>query len=380
MNFRRCRNTDAWTLLFLIVAGSFLLSCNKGQKEDRTKAEAEKKKDKTEEAVPVEVTSLERGRLESVLRATANLEAEAQVVVPARTSNRVLELLVEEGDDVKAGQILLRLENDAQQTALERAKVQLEKVRREYDRKKSLYEKNLISTQEFNNATSDLEELELTVKDNQRELDYTKVRAPISGTITQRMVNLGDQVNLNQNLFEIIDFNSIVARIFVPEKHLPTLKQSLPARISSAALGEKVYEGEVIRIAPTIDAQTGTVKVTVGIDRVGILRPGLFVDVGLVLEVRDDALLIPKKALVYDDAEMYVFSLKADSRVTRKRVEPRLTDRFYVEPVSGFEVGERIVIAGQAGLKEGALVSLPGQEVPEPEEAEPATAQNAGSN
>ena len=380
MTLWRHRFTSPWTIVILFVAGGFLLGCNSGKKAEESKTEADAKKDKAEEAVPVEVTALERGSLESILRATANLEAEAQVVVPARTSNRVLELHVEEGDQVKAGQTLLKLENDAQKTALERTKVQLEKIRREYDRKKSLYEKNLISTQEFNNTTSDLEELELTFKDNQRELDYTVVTAPISGTITKRMVNLGDQVNINQDLFEIIDFQSIVARIFVPEKHLPALKEDLPARISSQALGDAVYDGRVIRVAPTIDAQTGTVKVTVGIDRVGMLRPGLFVDVGLVLDVHEHALLIPKKALVYDDAEMYVFSLKSDARVTRKRVDPLLTDRFFVEPNGGFEAGERIVIAGQAGLKEDALVSIAGQETTKPQEPEPVKAQNSGTD
>lgn len=359
--------------ILLTLMSLFFFSCNMEVKSDQAKKEeTTSSKKKADEAVPVEITPLERGSLEASLRATANLVAEETVMVPARTSNRVLNILVEEGDKVSKNQVLLRLENDAQKTALERTRVQLDKARREHKRQKSLFDQKLISDQEYNNATANLEELELTFKDNQRELDYTVVRAPIAGTITQRMINQGDQISMNQNLFEIIDFNSIVARIFVPEKNLPALRERLKARVSSTALGGETYDGYVLRVAPTVDAKTGTVKVTVGLNQIGMLRPGLFVDVELILEVRENALLIPKKALVYDDADMYVFSVNDDMRVSRKQVTPRLTDRFFVEPTSGFEDGENIVIAGQAGLKDGALVKLPGTESPEnPGDQEP---------
>lgn len=346
---------------FILCAGLLFVGCNAQKPDQKAKKDDDKGKQekKVEEAVPVEVIALTRGSLESTLNATANLVAEESIMVPSRTSNRAFEILVEEGDEVKANQVLVRLENQAQKTALERTEVQLEKARREFTRTKSLYDQNLISTQEYNNATTTVEDLELTLKDNQRELDYTIIRAPISGTITQRLVKLGDQVNPNQNLFEIVDFNSIVARIFVPEKHLPSLKENLKARISSTSINQEAYSGKVLRVAPTVDAQTGTIKVTVALDSLGLLRPGMFVDVDLILEVRPNALLIPKKALVYDDADMYVFSLKDDMTVVRKQVLPRLTDRLFVEPISGFSDGESIIVAGQAGLKDGAKVRIP---------------------
>lgn len=356
-------------LFFLVLMASS--ACLDSKKDVEAKNTEDAAKEKVDDAVPVEVVALTRGKLESTLKATANLEAEETVVVPSRSSNRVLELLVEEGTKVKKDQILVRLENDAQITALERTKVQLEKAKREFERKKSLHDQNLISTQEYNDATSTLEELELALKDNQRELDYTVVRAPISGTVTQRMINLGDQVNPNQNLFEIIDFDSIVARIYVPEKHLPYLRKDLNARISSTAFGDEEYQGHVLRVAPTIDPKTGTIKVTVAMDQIGAMRPGLFVDVNLILETRDQALLIPKKALVYDDSDMFVYSLNDDMTVTRKHVKPRLTERFFVEPLEGFSEGERIVIAGQAGLKDSAKVTLPDLNAKAPAQDEP---------
>ncbi len=178
-----------------------------------------------DEAVPVEVVELGRGRIESILRFSTNLEAESEVQVFSEAARKVTQLLVEEGDIVRKGQVLIRLQNEAQQTELARVKSQLENARQEYIRQTNLYEQQLISVDEYNDVTYQLEQLELSLQDAEREMGYTQVRAPISGTITERFVNVGDYVTVNQHLFDIIDFDSIVARIYVPEKELSRLRR-----------------------------------------------------------------------------------------------------------------------------------------------------------
>ncbi len=186
-----------------------------------------------EEAVPVEVVALERGPIETVLRFSTNLEAENDVQVVSRASRQlqVRQLLVEEGAEVRRGQVLLRLENAELRTALARIEGQLAKARREYERQTSLYEQQLISEQAYNEATYELEQLELALEDAQRELGYTEVRAPIAGTVTERHVSVGDQVSADQTLFRIVDFDSIVARVYVPEKDLWRVRPGLEARL-----------------------------------------------------------------------------------------------------------------------------------------------------
>ena len=90
-----------------------------------------------------------------------------------------------------------------------------------------MFKQQLISEQVYNDATYELDQLKISIEDAERELSYTEVRAPIAGTITARMVNLGDQVQINQHLFDIVDFDSIVARVFVPERHLDQLRRGL---------------------------------------------------------------------------------------------------------------------------------------------------------
>lgn len=321
--------------------------------------------ERTVEAIPVEVVALEQGQIEATLRFSATLEAERDVQVFAEATRRIVDLRVEEGDAVRKGSVLIRLQNDEQQSALAKARSQLDQRRREYDRQKSLYEQKLVSEQVFIDAEYQFDQAKLAFDDANRELTYTEVRAPIEGVVTERLVDLGDFVSVNQPLFHIVDFNSIVARIYVPEQELSRLRPAQPARIIAEALGSEAFAGAVDRIAPVVDPSTGTIKVTVATPHQRGLRPGMYVQVELVTAVHDEAIRIPKKALIYDNDQIFLFRLADDRLVERIPVVPVLEDTEFVEPAEGLDLGDEIVVAGQSGLKDGSKVRLPGD--PEPE-------------
>ncbi len=362
--------------LFLVLLATTFLTMGCGGNEDQPatfeRGGGGDGEERVEEAVPVEIATIERGRIEATLRFSANLEAERDVQIFAEAPRRVTERLVEEGDAVRRGHLLIRLENIEQQSMLAKVASQLEKARREFERQKSLYAQNLISEQLYNDAHYEVEQLELSYEDAKRELAYTEVRAPISGIVTERLVNLGDFVTLNQPLFRIVDFDSIVARIYVPESDLRFLAEDQPARLTADAIGDAQFKGSIDRISPVVDPGTGTLKVTVATPRQEGLRPGMFIDVELVTAVHEDAVLVPKRALVYDNDQVFVFRLGEERRVQRVSVVPALESIDWIEPSQGIEMGDQIVVAGQSGLKDGALVRLPGD--PDPaEEAEDAT-------
>jgi membrane fusion protein (multidrug efflux system) len=339
---------------------------------DEAEDEAEDGEDE-EEAVPVQLTSLERGPIQAVLRFSTNLEAEKEVQVLAEAAREIKQLLVEEGDRVRRGQVLIRLEDEEQRTEISRIESQLGKAHKELARRENLFKQELISEQEFNDAHYDVEQLQLAMADARRQLSYTEVRAPIAGTITQRLVKVGDHISVNQHLFDIIDFNSIVARVYVPEKELSRLKKGQAARITAQALGGEERLGAVDRIAPVVDSRTGTVKVTVAMPPSEGLLPGMYVSVDIVTEVHEEALLVPKRALVYDDDQIFVFRMADEERVERLMIEAVLEDRDNIEPAGVLDEGDRIIIAGQAGLKNGSLVrdvEAPRVETLDTEEAE----------
>jgi len=362
-HMRDLKDMTVWAGSILVAAG-LLAGCGKSPF-SRTQAED---KGKPEPAVPVEVAAITRGAIEGIVKGTANLEAEAEVKIFARTSNRVTELLTEEGQMVEKGAVLLRLEDDLQRTQVSKAEVRLEKATLEFQRQKALFEQNLISEQVFHDAQFELKQLELALDDARRELEYTVVRAPIAGTISRRLVKYGDLVNVNQHLFDIVDFQSIVARVYVPEQELSLLQVGQPVRVTATAAGAQAQVAHVERIAPVVESKTGLVKITVGFDEIGRLRPGMYVDVEIVTATRTNALLLSKRSLIYDGDQLYVYRLLPERKVERVLVEPRLTDRLHVEPASGFTEGDLIVVAGQVGLKDAARVRLP--EDPDPAETD----------
>jgi membrane fusion protein (multidrug efflux system) len=360
-------------LLGILLAALLPAGCSVGESDARTfSSGAKANEERKEEAVPVEVATLARGGIESVLRLSSNLEAERAVQVFAEAPRRVTKLLVEEADPVQKGQVLLQLQDEEQKSALAKAEIALVESRRNFERTRELYAQKLVTEELFTQAGYTVERNEIALADARRELGYTQVRAPIAGVVTERKVNLGDHVTVNQPLFRIVDFDSIVARIYVPEKDMVRLAKGQPARLRADSLGGARFKGTIDRISPIVDPGTGTIKVTVATPRQEGLRPGMYVEVELVTAVHGDALLVPKRALVYDNDQAFVFRLKEKRRVERLRVTPTLEDADNVEPAGGLTAGDRLVVAGQAGLKDGGLVRLPGD--PEEKKDETKTA------
>ena len=359
------------TLAIVLGIAVFSAGCRvEGESRTFENGGGENGEERKVEAIPVEVAPLGEGRIEATLRFSATLEAERDVQVYAEATRRVIKLLVEEGDIVRKGQLLVNLQDEEQRSALAKATSQLDQRQREFERQKSLYEQKLVSEQVFIDAEYQFDQARLAFEDAQRELAYTEVRAAISGIVTERSVNLGDFVSVNQPLFRIVDFDSIVARIYVPEKELPRLERRQPARLTADALGGLVFSGAIDRISPVVDPGTGTIKVTVATPRQQGLRPGMYVQVELVTAVHEQAIRIPKKALVYDDDQIFVFRLGDERTVERLAVVPALEDTEFMEPTDGLALGDEIVVAGQSGLKDRAKVRLPGDPEPEDEDDE----------
>ena len=358
-------------LVTVALLGVLVAGCQKGEALESGEAPPEEVEAKNDPASaepksvdekdlpPVEVATLARGPIEAILRFSSNLEAETEVQVFSQAARRIVELRVEEGDRVVAGQILVRLQDDEQRNEVARIESQLAKARREYERQQSLFARELISEQAMNEATYEVEQLDIALEDARRMLGYTEVRAPITGTITNRYVNLGDTITINHHLFDIVDFDSIVARVYVPEKELPRLRLGQKARLFSDSLAGEPRRGEVLRIAPIVDPRSGTVKVTLAIPKNQGLLPGMYIEAELVTETHEDALLVPKRAVVYEDNRAFLYRYLGESRVERLEIRPLLADREYLEPMGEtLAVGDRVVIAGQAGLKDGARVRL----------------------
>jgi membrane fusion protein, multidrug efflux system len=327
-------------------------------------------------ATPVVTARVGHGEIRAQIRATSTIEAERMVTVHAESTGRITALGVEEGDVVSEGQPLARIRQDLQRSGLDRASTSLSKAERDLATVQQLHARGIASQQELDQAELVYETATLDVRDRKRDVGNTRVQAPLRGTITQRFVSEGAFVTTGAQLVSIVDFDTLVARVYVPEKELDRLRVGQEAEVAGKAAKGRQGVGKLVRIAPVVDASTGTVKVTIALPPALVggdagFLPGMYAEVTLTTETRPQATLVPKQALVYDEEQPYLF-LAEGERVRRVKVELGLTDREHAEVVSGVGVGDEIVLTGHAGLKDGGLV-VRVDEHGKPVEAAPAT-------
>jgi membrane fusion protein (multidrug efflux system) len=303
---------------------------------------------------------VQRGSITAYVQTHARLEAERWVGVVSRTQGRAEELLAEEGDQVREGQVLVRLDKKELSLQVQQAQVVLEQTRSAHERTQALFARQLVSQEEADAARHQFESAQVALEEARLNLAYADIAAPIAGTVMQRAVELGDLVRPNQEIFAVADLEPLLARIHVPEKRMRQIREGQEARITIDAFPEQVFSSSVRMINPGVDPQSGTVKVTLEIpSQRGGLRPGMFATVRIITEEHPQALLIPKKALILETDEDDVFAL-VEGKARRTRVELGFADGEQVEVLSGLDEGMEVITVGQEGLRDGAAVRVVG--------------------
>ncbi len=310
--------------------------------------------EKEEPPVPVELTDVSRRDVPYYVAATATLEAEKRATILAKIAGEIREIRVEEGDYVKEGQVLARTDGRAQAVALEESKARLRGLELDFDRVTMLFEQDLVSTKEMNDARARYEEAKAQLKASELNHSYTSIRAPFSGIISQRSIDPGQNVQVGTELFSIVDFDPLLARVHLPEHVAASIALGQRVVITPDTDDTLTYEGNVMLVSPVVDTRTGTVKVTCMIDGNNeLLKPGSFVRVKLQTDMHPDVLVVPTNAIVAEGDESYIYRAQADT-VVKVLVMTGYTDDLFVEVSDGVSEGDRIVTVGQGALREGA--------------------------
>jgi len=335
---------------FLIVLT--LAACDSEQQKESKAGEDESP------PVPVETGVPTRSDVYATYSGTAPIEAFAEADVIAKVGGEIRELLVEEGDDVSKDQILARLDGARLRLELNESEARLRKLQRDYERNVDLQAKGLISEGDFEKIKFEMEALEASFNLASLELDYTQIRAPIDGVVAQRYIKLGNTVSEGEPLFRVTSLDPLVAYLHVPEREYRHIDQGQPVSIEIDALPGDPMIAAVSRVSPIVDPQTGTFKITVEIvDKERRIKPGMFGRISVVYDVHENALQIPRSAIVEDAGTMSVFVVE-DNVAIRKIVTTGFGNRGMVEIVSGLEDGEQVVTVGQVSLKQDSKVTI----------------------
>ncbi len=369
--FRRSRTGGAALIFSLLLAGGFLLAgCGSGEDNGQVARAADGPPrgmaggppggpPGADRQIPVAARVAFTEDLQVTLRGSTNLRARETVDVLPKQSGIVAQIQVEEGDRVQQGQVLAQLDDEEFRLQMEQSRARARSSAEQVDRARALAALDLISEQEVGNlvadsavAASDLELAELRVRN-------ARIVSPISGVVTHRYIERGAQVGTAEVAFTVADVDRLEARVAVPERQAPRVEVGQSARILFQEGAAPVATGTVQRIRPVVDAESGTVQVTVEVlaredER---LRPGQFVNVDIVTETLPERITLPRTAVLVDGAVPRIFVIR-EGRAEERQVTLGYSRGDQVEIATGLAAGDTVVVVGQDNLRPNAPVRL----------------------
>jgi len=312
--------------------------------------------------VPVEAVVARLDTIEAHYSATATLEADGEAAVVPRVGGRIVSIETEEGDLVRAGDVLARIDDERLKLEVARAEVELRRLRQELERQREMHRRSMISTEVFERLQYEFEAQQAAFELARLELSYTAITAPIDGVVSERMVKVGNMVSTTEAVFRVTALEPLIATLHVPERELARLAAGQLASLRADAIPGERFTGVIDRIAPVVDAGSGTFRVTVELrDPSGRLRPGMFGRFDIVHDRREQAVLVPVESVLIEDGEASVF-IVADGQAQRRGVAVGYRNNGDYEILSGVEAGESVVVTGQASLRSGARVFVLGSD------------------
>ncbi|WP_447730486.1 efflux RND transporter periplasmic adaptor subunit [Pseudoxanthomonas suwonensis] len=313
--------------------------------------------DPAADATPVEVAAATRRAIAASYTGTAPLEPRAESQVVAKTSGVALEVLVEEGQQVRAGQPLVRLDPDRARLTVAQNEALVRKLENNYNRARQLVEQQLISAGEVDQMRYDLEQARAAYDLARLELSYTTVVAPISGVVASRDIKPGNFVQINSPIIRIVDSSRLEATLNVPEREMAKLRPGQAVTLVADALPGRSFTGVVDRVSPVVDNGSGTFRVVTSFAGDGELAAGMFGRLSINYDQRADALVVPRTALLEDGGEPAVYVVR-DGHAARVGLRLGYNDGGWVEVREGLAEGDAVVVAGKAALREGTAVQV----------------------
>ncbi len=308
--------------------------------------------------LPVRAAPVTRATLDVEVTAVGTLRADEAVMIRPEIAGRVATIHFKEGQRVRQGEPLITLDQEEYQAQLASSAAQLALEESSYRRLQDMDRKNLTSPQNLDEARARLDTARAQQELNRVRLSKTVIRAPFDGVIGLRQVSPGAYVKPGDDIAALEGLGAMKLDFRVPEIYLARLAvgQRLTARVD--AYPDQGFEGVIYAIEPALDEETRAVLLRARLPNPDSkLRPGLFARVSLILERRENALVVPEQAIVPLGQKTFVYRVM-DGKATMTPVKLGLRRPGLVEILEGANVGDRVVTDGQLKIRDGAAVTV----------------------
>ena len=337
--------------------------------------------------IPVELSTVERGSIESTIQFFGNVAADQEIRVYSTIPNQIIAIKVEIGDTVQAGDLLAQINTEKIRQAvtqaeagLESAQAQFVSVDAEFKRIEKLYNDNALSQSQYeavkaqrDAARSGVKQVKAALSTAKSQLADTRITAPIFGIVSERNFEVGDMAPPQFPLFTVVKMEPVLVQINVIERHIDIVKPGQKAWITVSSYPDTVFQGWIRQVNPTLNPMTRTAQAEIEVPNPDLLlRPGMFADVSVVIKEKTAVPIIPKYAIIektslnYEDGQLTTSKVKInrhafvveDSLAIRRDITIGIEDRIKAEIISGLQGGEKIVVIGQHNLTDSCRVAI----------------------
>jgi len=352
----------------LFVFLFFIISCSKedtGNKSDKL-------------LIPVEVKNVERGNLKRAISLTGDIEPWKVLNVVPDIAGKVTKIYVQEGSRVKRGQLLAELDTEAARLQLEQAKAGLgvaeanyKDAKRNKERMDNLLQQNAVSEQQhekiklaYEAAQAQLRQAKEALNLVQYRINVSLMKAPFSGIITGKHINEGETINPmmpgGRGVVTLMDISKVKIKVNIPAKDLRDIRIGLKSLLRVDSYPDEIFEGKVFIINPAADPLTRSFEVQIAAANPDFkLKAGMFARVEIMVEKRENVVVVPIDAILEEGENNYVF-ITENSKAFKKLVKLGLREGILVEVISGLMENEKVVTVGKEMLKDGSSIAIQG--------------------
>ena len=334
------------TLSLLLLA---LCGCESDAKtEANTAAPAKAVRVGTVEVVPVTI--------EDILTLPGETEPDKDVCVSSESAGTVIWLGVKEGDHVKKGQLIARLDGASSGAKFDRAKAAKKLAAEQLRRRKELLKKGVLAQEEYDQIKAELEQSEASLKEMLVNVEYGIVRAPIAGVVNKRYIDRGERLEIGSNVVDIVDSSTIKTIINVPEMDISYIKKGQKVTVSVDALPGKTWNGVIDFVSFKADKFSKTFETKVITDNsAGEIRAGMLARVSLLRRTVTDAVTTPLSAIINQGGERIIY-VEKDGVAQVRTIKLGIIDGDRAQITKGLKAGENLITAGHTMVEDGTKV------------------------
>jgi membrane fusion protein, multidrug efflux system len=321
-------------------------------------------------AMPVKAVAARMAPAVDEANAVGTLRSDESVVIRPEIAGRIAEFRFEEGQSVKKGALLARLDSSEVRAQLASAVAQAKLDAQRLERAEDLHKKNFISRQALDEAHSNHARSQASRQEMEAKLAKSEIRAPFAGVAGLRQVSQGAYVAAGTDLARLEKIDQLKLDFRVPEVYLSKLKGGQQVKVQVDAYPDDAFSGTIYAIEPALDEATRTVLVRARVANADLkLRPGMFGRVQLQLAVREKAVWVPEQAIVPRGQDAFVFRV-TNGKVDLVKVQTGARRVGEVEIRSGIAGGDLVVTEGTQRIGPGSAISVM-RDAPKPAAAVP---------